>query len=456
MSFLARARADAGAIARLAGPLLVNNLAIAGMLFTDTVMAGRLGARELAAVAVGANYVGFYYLGGLGLLMALSPTVAHAYGAGRNEVVGSFFRQALWLSVAVSIVVTIGLALAYPALHAIGIPPDVAPLAARYVYAVAFGMPALYAFLALRFSSEGLGWTRPILFTAVIALGAKVLGNYLLIYGNFGAPRLGAVGAGVATAIVDWLIFGVMWVYVRRHRIYRPYAALRMFERPDPKRLREILALALPISGSVLAEGALFSSAALIMGTFGAIVMASHAIAINYAALMFMVPLALHSATTIHVGHKVGRGDPAAGRFAGWVGILLCVAIMTVSALVLAFWRDDIASLYTADEAVLQLATELLLFAAAFQIADGLQVGAAGALRGFKDARIPMTFNVFSYWVVGFPLAYWFGVVQGEGPRAVWLALIAGLFVCALLLASRFGFITRRAVAVRGQAPCAD
>jgi multidrug resistance protein, MATE family len=455
-SFFPRAREDASAIARFAGPLLVNNLATAGMLFTDTVMAGRLGARELAAVAVGANYVGFFYLAGLGLLMALSPTVAHAYGAGRNEIVGTFFRQALWLSAAVSVLVSIGLALVYPALTGIGIPDEVAPLAARYVYAVAFGMPALYAFLALRFSSEGIGWTRPILFTAVIALAAKVFGNYLLIYGNLGAPRLGAVGAGVATAIVDWLIFGVMWAYVRRHRIYRPYAPLQSFERPDLRRIREILSLALPISGSVLAEGALFSSAALIMGTFGAVVMASHAIAINYAALMFMVPLALHSATTIHVGHKVGRGDPAAGRFAGWVGIGLCVVIMAVSATVLALARGDIAALYTQDAAVLTLATELLLFAAVFQVADGLQVGAAGALRGFKDARIPMLFNVFSYWVVGFPLAYWFGVSQGHGPRAVWLALIVGLFVCALLLASRFGFITRRAVALRRQQTCID
>ena len=204
----------------------------------------------------------------------------------------------------------------------------------------------------------------------------------------------------------------------------------------------------------MLAEGALFSAAALILGTFGATVMAAHAIAINYAALMFMVPLSLHSATTIHVGHKVGRGDPAAGRYAGWVGIGLCVAIMTLSALVLAVAREDIARLYTADPAVLALATHLLAFAAVFQIADGAQVGAAGALRGFKDARIPMLFNVFSYWIVGFPLAYGLGVVQGRGPSAVWLALIVGLFVCALLLTARYRFITDRAVAARRQAAC--
>lgn len=437
---------DATTILRLAAPLLVNNVAVVGMVFADTVMAGRLGAGQLAAVAVGASYVMYFHLGGLGFLMALSPTVAHAYGAGRNEHVGSFFRQALWLALALSAVGIAGLAVAEPVLLAIGIPPPVAALAASYAHAIAFGLPPLFAFLALRFSSEGIGWTRPIMLTAVIALAVKVLGNYLLVYGRFGLPALGAVGCGVATAIVDWLIFAVMFVYVRRHRRYAPFRPLARFERPQPARLREILGLALPISGAVLAEGALFSTAALIMGTFGATVMAAHAIAINYASLMFMVPLSLHSATTIHVGHKVGRGDPAAGRSAGWVGIGMCAAVMSVSALVLLAARGAIASLYTEDAAVLALATQLLLFAAIFQVADGLQVGAAGALRGFKDARVPMLLNLFSYWVIAFPLAWYFGVARARGPAAVWVGLIAGLFACAALLSLRYGLVTARAV----------
>jgi MATE family multidrug resistance protein len=307
----------------------------------------------------------------------------------------------------------------------------------------------LFGFLALRFSSEGIGWTRPILFTALVALATKVLGNYVFIYGHFGAPALGAVGCGVATAIVDWLILFFMIAYVRRHRRYAAYRPLQRYEPPSAERLREILKLALPICGSVLAEGALFASAALIVGGFGATAMAGHAIAINYAALMFMVPLSLHSATTIHVGHKVGGGDPAAGRFAGWVGIGMCVVIMSLSALVLLAARESIAALYSGDTAVRAVAIQLLLFAAFFQVADGMQVGAAGALRGFKDAKVPMVLNIFSYWIVGFPLAYWFGVAQQRGPPAVWMGLIAGLFVCAVLLTARYRFITRRAVLAR-------
>lgn len=440
---------DAARILRLAAPLLVNNVATVGMVLTDTVMAGRLGAEELAAVAVGASYVMYFHLCGLGFLMALSPTVAHAYGAGRNGHVGCFFRQALWLALLLSVVGVAGLAVAQPVLLAIGIPPQVARHAASYAHAIAFGLPPLFAFLALRFSSEGIGWTRPIMFTALIALAVKVLGNYLLVYGHLGLPALGAVGCGVATAIVDWLIFAVLFVHVRRHRRYAPFRPLARFEWPQAARLREILVLALPISGSVLAEGALFSSAALIMGTFGATVMAAHAIAINYASLMFMVPLSLHSATTIHVGHELGRGNPAAARAIGWTGIGMCAVVMSISALVLLVARGMIAGLYTHDAAVLGLATQLLLYAAIFQVADGLQVGAAGALRGFKDARVPMYLNLFAYWAVAFPLAWYFGVVRALGPAAVWSGLIVGLFACAVLLSLRYGLVTARAMRAR-------
>jgi len=445
-----RARADAAAIAQLAGPLLVNNLATAGMVTADTVMAGWLGARDLAAVAVGANYVSFFHLGGLGLLMALSPTVAHAYGAGRDDEVGSYTRNALWLSLALSLLTCVALLLARPVLIAIAIPADVADLAARYVRAVAFGVPAMFAFLAMRFSSEGLGWTRPIMFTAVLAFGANVLGNYLFMYGKFGLPALGAVGCGVGTALASWSVFAFMWFYMRRHRRYARYAPLRHFEAPSRLRLRGILALGLPICGSVLAEGGLFASAGLMLGAFGPTVLAAHAIAINYGALMFMIPLSLHSATTIHVGHLLGRGDVAAGFAQAEVVIERRYATAPVHQGYLEPHACVASAGAAGDPQVLAIAVQLLAYVAAFQVADGLQVGAAGALRGFKDARVPMLLNLIAYWLVGFPLAYGFGVVLGQGARAVWGGLIAGLAVCAVLLSWRYALISRRAVAAQG------
>ena len=437
---------DARSILRLGGPLLVNNVAIAGMGFTDTVMAGRLSAQDLAAVAVGSSFYIFFYLAGLGTLMAMSPLVAHRYGAGRSEEVGPLARQALWLSQFVAITLIVPMLFVKPILVAIAIASEIVPKAEGFVHAICFGLPAIMAFLALRFVTEGIGWTRPIMYTAIVGLVSNVIGCYVFMYGKLGFPALGAVGTGVSNAVVMWIMFAMMLRYVRRHRIYRPLGLFARFDWPQPKVLREILALGLPFGGSVLSEGALFVAAAFIMGTMGATVVAAHQIALNYAALMFMIPLSLHSATTIHVGHAVGRGDVASGRFAGFTGIAMCGGFMACSALVILAFGPQIAALYTADPAVRTLAAALLLMAAIFQLSDGLQVGGAGALRGFKDARVPLLLNFLAYWGVGFPLAYGLGVVANLGPRYVWVGLIAGLTACALLLNVRFYWISGRAV----------
>jgi MATE family multidrug resistance protein len=311
----------------------------------------------------------------------------------------------------------------------------------------------MFGFLALRFSSEGIGWTRPIMYMAVGAFIVNLALNYVLMTGRYGAPALGAVGCGVATSTAEWLLFLAMFVYVRRHRRYREFAPLARFERPQSLHLGEILGLGLPIAGSLLAEGGLFSAAGLIMGTLGATVVAAHAIGISCASLIFMLPLSVHSATTIHVGHRAGAGRWQDARRAGWVGIAMCVSFMCCSCVALLLLRQSIAELYTRDPAVLAIAVQLLLYAGFFQVADGLQVGAAGALRGFKDARVPMLLNILAYWGIGFPLAWYFGLRAGQGAAAVWLGLIAGLLVCAVLLTIRYSVISRHAVRNGGLGP---
>jgi multidrug resistance protein, MATE family len=258
------------------------------------------------------------------------------------------------------------------------------------------------------------------------------------MYGHFGMPALGPVGTGVATALVWWVMFFALLVHVARHRFYRPYAILRRLERPNLVRCREVLALGVPISGSLVAESGLFSTAGLMIGTLGATLVAAHQIALNYAVFMFMAPMALHSATTIEVGHALGRGARSDARRAGLTGIALCGALMLLSSLVILVARDEIAALYTDDAAVRPLAASLLLLAGVFQVADGLQVGASGALRGFKDARVPLLISVLCYWGIGFPIAFGAGVYAHVGPAGVWYGLIAGLIACALLLNLRF------------------
>ena len=408
------------------------------MMLANTIVAGRLGPEPLAGVAVGGSYYQMFWLFGLGVLMSISPIVAHAYGGGRDEEVGRKFRQAVWLALMLAVPLVGLLACVEPMLRWFGTDARAIPHAAGYVYAMCFGMPAMLVFLAHRYTSEGIGWTRPVIYTAVVGLSTNIAGNWLFTLGGLGIPSQGARGCGIATALACWAMLATMHVYQRRHAIYRKFGLFDRIDRPDRAALSEILALGLPISGSVVSEGALFAVAALLMSTLGTEIVAAHQVALSYASLMFMIPLSLHSATTIHVGHQVGRGDIVAGRNAGWAGIAMCGFIMALSSLVILAARDGIVAAYTADLDVRALAAWLLLFVAVFQVPDGLQVGAAGALRGFKDANVPMALNFTAYWLIGFPAAWWFGIRQGYGPSGIWAGLIAGLVTCAVFLIWRY------------------
>lgn len=439
----ARLATDARAIVALGAPLLGNNLSITGMAFADTVMAGQLGAVDLGGLAIGAATFNLFMYLGFGVLMATSPSIAHAFGANDTRKVTAYARQSWWLALALTILLVTGMQQADRFLPAIGISQDVLPVAVGYVHAISWGMPGLLAFFSLRYTSEGLGRTKPIMYTGFLGLTVNVIGNWIFMYGKFGAPALGAVGCGVASAMSMWLMFLALFLHIRLHRAYRPFDFFARIDWPDWPVLRDLARVGVPISGSIVAEGGLFVAAALMMGGMGAVTAAGHQIALNYAAFMFMIPLAISSATTIHVGHTLGRGDLAGARHVGLTGIAMCATVMTVSALAILLLNDKIAALYTRDAPVRELAASLLLMAALFQLSDGVQVGAAGALRGFKDTAIPMALCIFSYWVVGFTFAYYFGVYRGQGPVLVWIGLNVGLSISAVLLVARFLAVTK-------------
>ncbi|HUO95425.1 MAG TPA: MATE family efflux transporter [Steroidobacteraceae bacterium] len=437
----------ARAILHLGFPLVVGSMSVAGMNLANTLMAGHYSSAALAAVAVGQSYYGVHANFGNGALLALSALVAHAYGAGAGREVGEYARQAPWIVLGLAALLVASLWAAGAVFAAIGTDPSVVPAAVAYVHALACGLPGLLGFYALRYVSDGLGRTRPMMVIALAGLLANVLGNWLLMYGHWGLPALGAVGCGAATAAAQWLMFAAMFAYVRGHPAYRPYGLFEGRRRPSWPRIAEVLRLGIPISGSVVAETALFSAAGLMMGTLGAEVVAAHQIALNYASFTFTMPLALAAATTVHVGHTLGRGAPADAGVAGRAGITLCMLLMVGSALTLVVARRPIAALYSPDPVVASLAATLLVFVAVFQVSDGLQVGAMGALRGFKDTRVPLAITIAAYWLVGFPVAFVLGLKRGGGPAYVWSGLIAGLAVSALALNLRYRSRSRRAAA---------
>ncbi len=433
----------------LGWPLIVNNVIIGLTTFIDFVMAGKLGTRDLAGVGVGNTLWAFLFLAGMGVMMAMNPITAQLHGAEKSREIGEAGRQCLWLSLFIAIVVFATMQLSGAStMRLIGIEEELIPLADGYLKALSFGTFAIFGFLGLRFISEGIGHTKPIMLIALIGLVTNATGNYILMFGNFGAPKLGVVGCGYATAFSMWVSLIVMVIYiVARKSTYARLELFKHFEWPHWGRIKEFLRLGLPIGGSMTAEIGLFSAAGLIMGTLSTVEAAAHSVAINYAATMFMVPLALHSALMIRVGQTVGSGNIVQARYSGWVGIILCGGFMTLSAIVLLIFRGPITTLYVDDPEVRAVATQLLLLAMIFQIVDGIQVGAAGALRGFKDSTVPMYINIFAFWVIGFPVAWIAGTKLGFRGEGVWGGLAVGLTVAAVLLCWRFYYIGGAAVA---------
>lgn len=429
---------EAGRLGRLAGPLIINNLSIAGMQFADAVMAGRLGAEALAAVAVGASvwFLGFTVC--LGLMMAISPIAARRYGAGELSAIGTYTRQGLWLALGLGLtLISLAWLFVDPVLTFIGIDAEFRDLTIGYVQSIIFGAPAICGFLAFRFTTEGIGVMRPIMYTSLFGLVCNVFLNYVLMYGHLGFPAFGAVGCGMASAITMWVIMLMLGSFMAVNPIYKP---LGIFDHVAPVRLpilREIVKLGMPIGITITAEAGLFSVVSILVGTRGADITAAHQIALNFAATMFMIPLAFSSAITVRIGHKLGAGDPGAARFAALTGVSMCALFMAGSAAFLLLFRDAVVGLYTNDPSVQAIAISLLLMAALFQIADGVQIGAAGALRGYKDTKIPMAINMVAYWALGFPLAYLAAISFRAPPSYIWAGFVLGLSAAAVMLSWR-------------------
>jgi MATE family multidrug resistance protein len=440
-----RLRGEAWSSLLLALPIVFGQLSSVGMTVVDTVLAGHLDPAVLAAIAVGSAVWSLALVSLLGLMLGLAPLVAERYGAARWPEVGALFRQALWLASAAGIAIGIGLRHARPLLEGFGVAPEVVEQADGFLRALAFGAPAQALYFALRGASEGVGRTRPTLYFGALGLALLLPLGYVLMYGRFGFPRLGAVGCGYATAAALWLQVLCFGTYLARRPHYRPFALFARFELPRPRAIWALLALGLPMGAAVLMEAGLFISVALLIGSLGGLPVAAHQIAINVASVAFMVPLGIGMAATVRVGHALGRGDRSGARWVVLGSGLLVLLAQGVSALLMALVPERIAALYTSDAAVLAQAVVLLRLAALFQVADGIQALANGALRGLQDALWPMAITLLAYWGVGMTLAHALGFGAGQGAPGMWMGLIAGLSVAALLLSLRLWLRLRRA-----------
>ncbi|HEV7491945.1 MAG TPA: MATE family efflux transporter [Rhodanobacteraceae bacterium] len=429
---------------RLALPLVTGQLSAIGMNVIDAMLAGHLDAHTLGAVAVGTSVWSLALVAAIGVMLALPPSVAQLNGAARRDEIGPLFRQALWLAASLGIFLCIGVYVGGPLLvGAIGVDPRLLADTTRFLHAISFGAPALALFFALRGLSEGFGLTRPTMYFSLLGLALLGPVGYVLMYGRLGFPALGALGSGIATACVLWIEALAFLFYVATRRHYRELQLFAHFDGPNPTAIRALLHIGVPMGVSVFMEASLFVAVALAIGTLGTDVVASHQIAINVASVTFMVPLGIAMATTVRVGHAIGRGDVEGVRGAGLAGLLLTLIAQGVSAILMLTVPQTIAALYTADATVIALAAQLLILAGLFQFSDGMQVAASGALRGMKDTRVPMLITTFAYWGVGMPVGWWLAFRVGYGARGMWMGLIAGLSMAAILLSARFWRLAR-------------
>lgn len=431
---------------RLALPLMGAQLAQMGMGVLDTVMAGRLGAVDLAGVALGGSVLFPVMMVMMGVLQSVSPTVAQLNGAGRKEEIGEVVRQALWMAILASILIDFVLLNARPYYELMQVDARAVDVSIPYLRYAAWGIPAVMGYFVLRFMVEGVGYTRPAMMIAVTALILKIPLNYIFMYGKFGAPALGGAGCGVSIAIVMWFQFIVMLVVSTRRRF--AFARFRQqFSLPHWRRIKDLLVIGLPIGATLLFEIGLFSMVTVLAGRFGAEVVAAHTTAMNIGGITFMIPLAIGMASTIRVGFNVGVGRGDLARKTAKVALVstMLTAVFSISMVVI--FRYEIANLYTNDPEVLSLAVTLLLFVAIFQLFDHSQVAAIGVLRGYKDTKFPMVVTFVCYWLIGLPV----GCVLGFGwlgdPMGVygfWMGLILSLALVALFVCFRLVKVSER------------
>ncbi len=445
----ARVLSEAGAMIRLALPLITGQLAAVGMSTVDALLAGHYSAQVLAAVAIGSSLWSLAVVTTIGVMMALQPSIAQLVGAGKRDQVGPLFRQSWWLAAVLGVGLLLFVREGAPLLiRGVGVDPSLWPQITAFLHAVAWGMPALAFYFTLRGVSEGLGHTRPTMYFGFLGLALLAPFGYVLMFGKLGLPPQGARGSGMATAIILWIELLAFVAYARRAKVYQDLHLFRRPQRPNWVKLAALLRLGLPMAVSLMMEMGLFVAAALAIGRLGVDPEASHQIALNVASLTFMVPLGMSMAITVRIGFAVGRGDESAIRYAGFTGIGLTLLTQSLSTALMLSIPQGIASLYTDNMQVVALASQLLVLAGLFQFSDGIQVASAGALRGLKDTRVPMFITMFAYWVVGFPLGLWFAFARGLGARGMWMGLISGLSMAALLLFTRFYLYARQPLPV--------
>jgi len=434
---------------KLAYPILIAQLIQNLMGFVDIVMAGRVSATDMAAVAVANSIWLPLILTVYGLIMALAAIVSQHAGAKNYIEISKQTYQTAWIALTLGLfLIALYYLLAPLIAPSIELEGKLKPLLFDYLEYIVWGAPGYCLYLVLRNYSEGLSYTKPTMVISIIGLLVNIPANYIFIYGEFGVPALGGAGCGVATALVYWAMFISMLIYTFSSKVLSQASLFEHFYWPHWQEIKNILSLGIPIALSLLFEVSLFAVVAIILVPFGAEVVASHQIALNFSGLIFMVPLSIAMATTIKVGYAIGHDNQQQAKDYTTYAITLGLVLAIFTAIITVVFRVPIVSIYTTELPVIELAANIMLLATLYQFSDTVQVVSAGALRGYKDTKSILYITFVSYWLVGLSVGLILGItdwiVPKMGPYGFWIGFITGLTTAAILLALRLRVIQKR------------
>lgn len=426
-------------------PILITQVALYLMTFFDILMTSKYSIDHLAGVSIGSSIWVPIYTGLTGILIGITPIVAQLIGAKKKEDVRTFIQQGFYIAIILAFIVFIGILLLIdPILNLIPLEDSVRLVAKKYLYMMSIGLIPLFLYSVLRSLIDALGRTRVSMVITLLSAPINIALNYIFIYGKFGFPALGGVGAGLGSAVTYWLILIIAIIIVYKNKPFAELTIFSLWNKPSFAKMGNLTKIGVPIGLSIFAETTIFSAVTILMSAYSTEVISAHQIAMNFTSLLYMVPLSIAMGATILVGHEVGAKRYKDARTYSWLSVGTAVVFSFISASILLLFRDAIASIYTDDQHVISLTVQFFFFAALFQLSDAIQAPVQGALRGYKDVTITFIMAIISYWIVGLPTGYFLANYTSFERFGYWIGLIVGLSIGAITLTSRLIFLQKK------------
>ncbi|MCE7053821.1 MATE family efflux transporter [Algoriphagus sp. AGSA1] len=430
----------------LAFPVVLSQLGQVLVGVADSMMVGRLGAVPLAAASLGNSIFFVILMFGMGVSMGITPLVSIADGKGKHKRIGHLFQHGLWINIATAVLLTAVIVGLSQGLHFLDQPEEVVDLTIPYLFIITSSLLPFMIFQSFKQLAEGVSQTKQAMYVTVICNLVNVFLNWVLIYGNLGAPAMGLNGAGLATLISRVMMPVMMGFYVMKSARYSVFDLKLGIGKLRLLLLDKILKIGIPTGFQYIFEVSAFSAAAIMMGWIGVNALAAHQIAINLASVSYMMVSGLSTAGMIRVSNQIGRGDFKTMREAGMVVFGMTLVFMSITGLIFILMRSYLPTLYIDNEEVVALSASLLIIAGMFQLSDGIQVAGLGVLRGLEDVKFPTLITLVAYWVIGLPLGYFLAFQLDMAEKGIWYGLLLGLSVTAVVLFYRFYKLSNRMI----------